>query len=66
MSEPTKARRPVAMGLYRCLDCARVYAEPPPGWACLFCDGPVSQNMGTIRVPGTPAALTDEEPKDGR
>lgn len=36
-------------GDIRCLDCGKHYDEPPPGWWCT-CKGPVSQNVGTIRV----------------
>lgn len=38
-------------GAIRCLQCGQPYNEPPPGWECTVCLGPVSQNMGTVVIP---------------
>jgi len=41
MSEP---------GDIECLNCGSLFREPPDGWVCTSCGGPVSQHMGTIHV----------------
>ena len=40
------------IGRIRCLSCGSLFGDPPVGWECTSCGGPVSQTMGVIHVAG--------------